>query len=361
MLGVKAVPAIGGIAHYVEELGAHLAQRGHEVTVYCRPHYLEGPSTTYRGMQRVNVRGLKGKHLDALTHTLASAVRALGQGFDIVHVHGVGPGCVAPLLRLARRSRTVVTVHGIDWQREKWSRTAGALIHFGARVANAATHAVTAVSESVRDEYERNTGRKALYISTGVVPAELIETQELAQFDLRADEYILAVARLVPEKGLHYLVEAFEGLDTPKKLVIAGDARDGDIYAKRLLARAGDRIRFLGYVTGRPLAELYSNAYLFVQPSDLEGLSISVLEALSYGRCVLASDIAPNVEALGGCGYTFRAGDVQDLREKMLALLDHPADVAARAAEGREYILAQRSWETTTDHFEALYNRLLGR
>ena len=359
MLGVKSVPAIGGIAHYVEELGARLALRGHEVTVYCRAHYLDQPSGPYRGMARVVTRGIRGRHFDALTHTATATLHAMRSGAQIAHIHGIGPGCAAPLFRAKPRVRVIATVHGPEWRASKWGALAGTTIGLGARLADSSLDAVTAVSEAVQVEYQALTGRCPRYIPTGVSIPELVGARDILEMGLSAGGYIFCAARLVPEKGIHYLTEAFRDLDTDKQLVIAGDAPHDGPYVRRLREQVGSNVRFVGYVTGRLLSELYSNALFYVQPSQIEGLSISVLESLSYGRCVLASDIPTNIEALAGCGCTFRSGDVNDLRAKIRLLLDNPAQCEAEFTRTRTYLARERSWDTTTDQFEELYEAVL--
>ncbi len=362
MLGVKAVPAIGGIARYVEELGSRLAERGHEVTVYCRPHYMgDDNGKYYKGMKRIVTRGLKGKHLDALTHTFTAALHALRQDYDILHIHGCGPGVVAPLLSLRKNARIVLTIHGLDWQRAKWSKPASWLMYKGAAFSIRWCHKLVAVGGHIRDFYREQWNCEIEVIPTGVNLPHLPAPKLIHQLGLKQQQYIFCAARFVPEKGLHYLLDAFNSLDTDMKLVIAGDWAYEDEYVKRLLASRNGRVVFPGYVKGRLLAELYAHCYVYVQPSLLEGLSISVLEALSYGCCVLASDIPANLEALGPCGYTFKAGDTDSLREQLSWLLTHPDDVQAEFEKARSYIARERNWDITADRYEALYLGLLGR
>jgi glycosyltransferase involved in cell wall biosynthesis len=291
MLGAKAVPAIGGIAGYIEAVGARLAERGHEVTVYCRPHFLEGESGDYRGMKRVVTGGLRGKHLDASTHTLTAALHALGSDYDVLHIHGAAPGLIAPLLQLRPRGQIVTTLHGLDWTGRKWGTVASSLMYAAARVGGRSADEVTAVSRWVSSECQERLGREATYIPTGVSLAQAAPPEQLYSLGIYPGEYVFCASRLVPEKGVHYLVEAFSKLRTDKMLVIAGACPYEDPYVKKLQESAGGNVAWVGYVKGRLLAELYTNAYLYVQPSETEGLPLSVLEALSYGRCVVASDI----------------------------------------------------------------------
>jgi len=366
MLGVKAVPCAGGIAAYTEQLGKRLVERGHEVTVYCRRQYLDGDagSSTLRphnGLRRRVTPGLCGKYLDAITHTFTSALDSLRQDYDVVHIHGSAPAVVTPLLRLRPKRPIVVTIHGLDWQGGKW----GPLARGGMRLAASASvwfaHELTVVSQGLQRFYRDNFGRETTYIPTGVELPEILPPREIKDtWNLDTDDYLLFVGRLTPEKGLRYLLSAYETLDCEKKLVIVGDANFKDPYVDDLRKHASDDVVFTGYRKGRTLAELFSNAYLYIQPSTLEGISVAVLEALSYGRCVLASDIPGNREALGECGYTFEMGNVDDLRSKLAMLVDDPNAVAAQYSVARDYVRREHNWERATDQFEELYRRVVG-
>lgn len=359
MLGAKAVPAIGGIAGYVEEVGARLADRGHEVTVYCRPHFLDGDCDDYRGMQRVLTTGLRGKHLDATSHTLTSVLHALHRDYDILHIHGAAPAMFGSLLHFKPHGYVVTTLHGLDWSGTKWGGAASRAMYAAARLGVAAADRVTAVSRWVRDQAQTRLHCDAEFIPTGVNFPQLMPPQELQTLGVEPGSYLFCASRLVPEKGVHYLLEAFSELDTDKRLVIAGNCPYEDPYVTHLQELANDRVIFAGYAKGRLLAELYSNAYLYVQPSEMEGLPLSVLEALSYGRCVVASDIPQNKEALGPCGHTFASTDPLALRRQLAYLLNRPDVVGAQFARSRDYVRRERDWEITTDRYESLYEGLI--
>ncbi|MGC9319695.1 MAG: glycosyltransferase family 4 protein [Armatimonadota bacterium] len=364
MLGVKAIPCPGGICTYTEQIGSRLVARGHEVVVYCRRQYLPddetSPISPHRGVRRRLSPGLRGKYFDAVTHTLSSALDALVRDFDVVHVHGSAPAVVAPLLRLRRGRPVVVTIHSLDWTGAKWGSLATAAMRAAARVPIAFAHEMTVVSRQLRDFYQRTFGRETTYIPSGVEIPELLPANEIHErWGLEPGEYLLFVGRLTPEKGLEYLLSAYNAIDTDKKLVIVGGTNFRDPYVERLRQQAGPNVVFTGYQHGSVLAELFSNAYLYVQPSTLEALSMAVLEALSYGRCVLASDIPGNLEALGDgqCGRTFMSADADDLRRVLAELLACPYVVADQFGVARRYVAREYDWEKTTDGFEAVYER----
>ncbi len=367
MLGVKAVPCAGGIPAYTEQLGKRLVERGHEVTVYCRRQYIDddtGSSTLrpHHGLKRRITSGLRGKYLDAISHTFTAALDSLRRDYEIIHIHGSAPAVVAPLLRVRPSRPIVVTIHGLDWQGDKWGPLAARVMRLAASTSVRFAHELTVVSRSLQQFYRDNFGRETSYIPTGVELPEILPPREIKDmWNLDTGNYLLFVGRLTPEKGLSYLLSAYKTLDTGKKLVIVGDANFKDPYVDDLKRCATDDVIFTGYRKGRILAELFSNAYLYIQPSTLEGMSMAVLEALSYGRCVLASDILGNREALGECGYTFQVGNVDALRSKLAMLLDHPDLVAAQYDVARDYVRREHNWETTTDQFERLYHRVVGK
>ena len=360
MLGVKSIPYGGGITTYTAEIGRRLVSRGHQVTVYCRPHYLDDPRCgEYSGIRRKLSPGFEGKHLDAPSHTFTAALDSLFRDYAILHIHGLAPGFVGPMVRAFSRKRVVLTVHACDWMGSKWGPVARRCMQGVVGIALRSAHAVTTVSRGLQQYLKTERGCQASYTPPGVTVPELTPPGEILKRGIEPNRYVLCVSRLMPEKGIHYAVEAFERLGTDFTLVIAGDCPYNSAYVDELRAHASDRIRFLGRVSGRLLEELYSHAYAFVQPSDLEGLSIAVLEALSFGRCVLASDIPQNLEGLGGHGYTFEAGNVDDLAARLEWLLANPAAVEQEFAGARQYVAASYNWDRTVDVFEGVYEACL--
>ena len=360
IMGCKAIPAMGGIETYVEQVATHLAARGHEVSVYCRRHHVDGEVTgEYKGVRRLYTKGFGGKFADAPSHTLTAALDAMRRGFDVLHVHGSAQGFVAPLLRLAPRMPVVVTIHALDWQGSKWDGLASRLMRMAAGIPVRHATELVGVANTLRDYYREKFGRDLRVIPAGVDIPRLVEPEAIHRWGLQGDDYILCVARLVPEKGCHYLVDAYLKTHTDKKLVIAGACPYEDHYTRKLLSHADDRIIFTGFVNGRALQELYSNASLYVQPSELEGLPLAVLEAMSYGRCVLASDIPGSVEALSGNGFTFSSRSTDDLARKMRELLADPDTMRTAGERARNHVSRARTWAKSADAHELLYEAVV--
>jgi glycosyltransferase involved in cell wall biosynthesis len=356
MVGLKGVPFPAGIENFTEQVGARLAERGHEVTVYVRPYVDVGDS--YRGMRIKRLASVNTKHLDAASHTFLATLAIAFSDADIAHYHALGPSVLSGIPRL-RRIRTIAHVHGLDWQRAKWSGFAKTCLRGGEYAAAHFPNRTIAISRALKQYFETRYGRYVDYVPTGVERYPYREPREIRKWGLDKEDYVLFLSRLVPEKGCHYLLEAFSGIQTDKKLVIAGPASHSKEYAQRLERAGGDNIIFTGVVGGRLLEELFANAYLFVLPSEIEGLPHALLQALSFGRCVLASDIEANVEAMGDCGLTFASRSVGDLRKKLRYLIENPEAVVERATGARMHVESNYSWDAIVDQLEDVYRRCL--
>jgi len=358
MLGLKGIPFPAGIENFTEEVGWRLAARGHELTVYVRP-YVDVPNI-YRGMRIRRAPSIATKHLDALSHTFLASLDLLFADLDVVHYHALGPSVFSWVPRL-RGLKTLVHVHGLDWQRAKWSRFASQCLKAAELSAMHFPHRTLAISDELKRYLEANYHKRVDYVPTGVNRYGYREPREIAKWGLEKDSYILFLSRLVPEKGCHYLIDAYNRLRSPqKRLVIAGPCTGEHAYCATLRQHAGPNIVFTDAVVGETLEELFSNAYIFVLPSEIEGLSHALLQALSHGRCVLASDIAPNLEALGECGVTFRSGDVSDLQRKLEHLLNDPGFVADSGTRARDRVEQHYVWDRVVDRLESIYAELCG-
>lgn len=361
MIGQKGIPATyGGIERHVEEIAVRLVERGHEVDVFSRLYYSHQRGM-YRGVRIRRLPSVNTKHLDTITHCALSTAATLFHRYDIVHYHALGPSVFAGLPRTVG-SKTVVTVHGLDWERGKWGRVAARFLRSCEIPAIRFPDRTIVVSKTLKEYFARKYGIDTAMIPNGANPGVHRSVNKLKKYGLDQHRYILFVGRLVPEKGCHHLLEAFRKLDTDARLVMAGGSSFSDGYVESLeKIRGGDeRIVMLGYVYGDILDELWTNAYMVVQPSILEGLSISLIEAISHGKCVLASDIPENIEVISDCAMTFQARDVDDLRGKMGLLLAHPGMVAEIAEKCRLHAEHHYSWSRIVEATEAVYLDLIG-
>jgi glycosyltransferase involved in cell wall biosynthesis len=356
MLGLKGVPYPAGIEAITEQIGWRLVERGHEVTVYNRPYVVAGEY--YRGMKIRRLPSLDTKHFDTLSHTFLSSFDVLSAGVDIVHVHALGPSVFSLIPRLCG-IKTIVHVHALDWKRAKWNRFAQLCLRSGEYAAAYFPHRTIVISSTLKDYFEGKFHRRVDVVPNSVDLYDYRPPQEIKKWGLDKENYILFLARLVPEKGCHYLIEAFEKIATPIKLVIAGESSHTDNYAAALRSTSPPGVIFTGLVGGAVLEELYSNAYFYVLPSELEGSPLSLLEAMSFGRCPLTSDIPELVEPLGGCGLTFKNKDAADLRGKIEFLLRNPDFVRAESRKARARVIEHYIWDRSVDRLEQIYAECL--
>jgi len=359
-LAVKNIMRGGGIEKYTMELGSRLVQRGHEVTVYTMRHYGDVPER-YLGMRIVSVPSFAMPCLQKLSCSAAAAIdSSWKKKYDIVHFHSFAPGAFAWLPRL-RGAKCVLQLHSLEWKRKRWGTFGSSVVKVLEKLALSQSHIYTAVSRTQCDFYRKNRDVEMEYIPTAAEVKPKTEAREIYRLGLEPNKYVLFACRLVPEKGAHYLVSAFRRLKTDMKLVIAGDAQGADEYRKKLfdLAEGDPRILFPGFVEGRLIEELFSHCYVYVQPSEVEGLSLSILEAMSYGKCCLVSDILENLEAIGNAGFYFANGNVDELVCRLHWLLQNREQVEAVSVEAKERIRQHYSWQSISEQIEKLYLSIL--
>lgn len=363
MFGQKRLSREGGIEIVVKELCTRLVQDGYPVTCYNRSgHHVSGAEydqkTEYEGICQKKVPTIEGKGLAAVSSSFFAALFSAMGRYDVVHIHAEGPAFFAWLPKLFRK-RVVVTIHGIDWQREKWKSGFGSkFIRQGEKNAVKYADEIIVLSKGVQTYFKDTYGRETRFIPNGVNRPELRAARQIAaKFGLEKDSYILFLGRLVPEKGIRYLVEAFKQVKTDKKLVIAGGSSDTESFMEELkeLAKSDERILFTDFVQGEILDELYSNAYLYTLPSDLEGMPLSLLEAMSYGNCCLVSNIPECTEVVEDKALIFKKSDVNDLRKKLQEACDEPEKVKALKEEAADFICRKYNWDEVVKETLELY------
>jgi glycosyltransferase involved in cell wall biosynthesis len=357
--GRGVVSKYSGIETYYEQVGKRLAERGHEVTIYCRNHFTPPKSGQYNGMRLVRLPTIRSKHLETVVHTILSTAHALTHQYDIVHYHALGPALFSCIPRILG-TKTAVTVQGLDWQRKKWGRLASAVLRWGEYASVKFPDATMVVSQALRARYDEAHGARTSYVANGGLLRERREPRDILEWGLNPGRYILFLGRFSPEKGCHLLVDAFEQLQTDVQLVMAGASSYCDEYSRELRKHASDRIRMLDWVSGETLDELLTNAMIFVLPSDLEGLSLALLDAMGAGLCVLTSDVPENREVVDGAGFTFRRGNAADLAERMKFLIANPAVREAAGEAAKRRICEEYSWDKIAAEIEEVYFDVLG-
>jgi glycosyltransferase involved in cell wall biosynthesis len=357
--GRGVVSKYSGIESYYEEVGRLLAEKGHEVTVYCR-NYFTPDLAEHNGMKLVRLPTVRSKHLETVIHTLLSTAHALTRRYDLVHYHALGPALFSFIPRLLGM-KTAVTVQGLDWQRRKWGRLASWVLRLGEKASVRLPNGTMVVSRALQQRYRAVHKKETLYVPNGGVLRDRREPRKILEWGLEPGRYILFLGRFSPEKGCHFLVEAFEQIETDVKLVMAGASSYCDAYSRGLREHASDRIRMLDWVSGETLDELLTNAMIFVLPSDLEGLSLALLDAMGAGLCVLTSDVPENREVVDGAGFTFQRGSSADLADRLEFLISNPAIREAAGRTARKRIEQEYQWQKITDDIERAYAKILGR
>ncbi|WP_426742753.1 glycosyltransferase family 4 protein [Mediterraneibacter faecis] len=365
MFGQKRLSREGGIEIVVKELCTRMAKNGYTVTCYNRSgHHVSGAEydkkTEYEGINQKCVPTIEKKGLAAVSSSFFAALYSAFGKYNVVHIHAEGPAFFSWLPKLLGK-RVIVTVHGLDWQREKWKSGFGSkFIKQGEKNAVKYADEIIVLSKGVHDYFRNQYGRETRFIPNGVNRPEIRKAELITdKFGLTKDSYILFLGRLVPEKGIRYLVEAFKNVKTEKKLIIAGGSSDTDSFMKELkeLAKDDKRIIFTGFVQGQMLEELYSNAYIYTLPSDLEGMPLSLLEAMSYGNCCLVSDIQECTEVVEDKALIFKKSNVQDLQNKLQEACDRTEKVMELKQQAADYICKKYNWDDVVEETLKLYRR----
>ncbi|WP_243177544.1 glycosyltransferase family 4 protein [Clostridium hominis] len=360
MIGQKGIPSrAGGVEVHVEEIAAGLCEKDVQVDVYARKSYCDEINDKYRGINIKYIPSINTKSLDAITYTFLATIYALFLGYDVIHYHALGPSSMAWLPRLFG-IKVVCTVHGLDWQREKWGVFGKLYLKFGEFIIAKFANEIIVLTNSMKKHFKEKWNRDSTVISNGVYIEKNIAADIITdKYQLTKDSYILFLARLVPEKGAHYLINAYKKLKTDKKLVIVGGSSYTNDYVNSLYKLAGsdNNIIFTGFVKGKELEELYSNAYVYVLPSEIEGLPISLLEALSYGNCCIASDIDEICETMKEYGLYFKKGSDEMLSKVLYEILDNKGLVARYKDSSKGFVLSEYNWKDKVVDTLEVYNK----
>lgn len=370
VIGHKRIPSReGGIEIVVGELSSRMASRGNKVVVYNRKsehiagkgYNADNSLKQWKGVDIKWVPTPNSAKLNAIVYSALAAARAVFRKYDIIHFHAEGPAAMVLLAKLFKK-KTVVTVHGLDWQRSKWGGFATKFLKFGEKTAAKYADEIIVLSENVKNYFKNTYNRNTNYIPNGIEKPDLASASIIGEkYSLKKDGYILYLGRVVPEKGIHYLIEAYNSLNTSMPLVIAGGASHTVEYENQIheTAKGNKNIIFTGFVQGAELAELYSNAYIYCLPSDLEGMPISLLEAMSYGNCCLTSNIDECTEVCVNNAVYFEKGNAADLRDKLDYLIKNPQIVSSYKEKARDYICNKYNWDDVCDKTLQLYKNII--
>ena len=373
MFGHKRIPSReGGVEIVVEELATRMIEKGNRVICYNRKgHHVSGAefdgqtNRSYKGIKIVPVWTLDKKGLAAMTSSFFAALKVIRSNTDVVHIHAEGPAAMCGLIKIlsrknkeGKKKKVIVTIHGLDWQRAKWGGFATKYIRWGEKQAVKYADNIIVLSKGVQKYFKQTYNRDTEFIPNGVSKPEIRKADEIKRiWGLEKDSYVLFLGRIVPEKGLRYLIQAWKNISTDKKLIIAGGTSDTQDFVVELkkMSASDDRIVFVGFQQGRILEELYSNAYIYTLPSDLEGMPLSLLEAMSYGNCCVVSNIDECAEVVEDNAVVFEHSNVNELRRVLQELLNSPEKVQRYKNEASEFIIGKYNWDDVVDKTLELY------
>lgn len=367
MIGHKRIPSReGGVEIAVEEISTRLVKEGYKVDAYNR----KGKNVQdkkadrekkkikeYKGVKIITIPTINKKGIDALLYSFFASIRSLFGKYDVLHYHAEG-SCAMLWIPHLFKKKIVVTIHGLDWQRSKWGGLASRYIKFGEKLAVKYADEIIVLSKNVQKYFKETYSRDTVFIPNGVNKPAIREPNIIkTKYGLDKKEYILFLARIVPEKGLHYLIEAYKKIDTSKKLVIAGGASHTNDYLEKIKKQVNEdsRIIMTGFVQGEELEELYSNCYIYCLPSEVEGMPLSLLEAMSYGCNCLVSNIEENTQVCEQMGWIFESGNVEDLKVNLEKLLN--SNKLIQKKEISKYILEKYNWENVVKNTKKLYEK----
>lgn len=365
IIGHKRIPSNeGGIEKGVEQHAVRMVKLGHQVDVYNRMgHNIFGKKYDnpklkyYKGVRIITIPTMPNK-LNVPIYSFLATIRALFGKYDVISYRGSG-SCVMMNIAKLFGIRCIASLHGIDSQREKWGKFAKWYLSLGEKSAAKNADVCLVLSKNMQKYIKDTYGINSVIFTNGIDKPKLLSPNIIKQkYNLHKNEYILSLGRIVPEKALHYLIDAFKRCSTNKKFVIAGGKEKNSNYYNQLqeLAKDDNRIIFTGFVVGDEICELYSNAYMFVLPSNLEGMANTLLEAMSYGLCCLVSDISENTEVVTDKAVIFNKGNTEDLHLKLQYLLDNPDIVKNYADNSSEYILDRYNWDNVVDQMIKIYS-----
>lgn len=362
LIGQKGIPAKqGGIERHVEELSTRLAEAGFDISVYSRPYYSGQNAKKYKNVKLINLPSLNTKNLDAISHTFISTLHALFQNYDVIHYHGVGPSLLSWMPRIFNpKTKVVSTFHCLDRKHQKWNWFAKLMLSMGERSACKFPHQTITVSKTLKKYCEYRFDKSTVYIPNGVsLSRDKANLGILNEYGLVKDNYIFTASRLVRHKGIHTLIEAYNKIKTDKKLVIAGEGANTYEYVKELnqLASGNKNIIFVGEQTNGNLKALFENAYLFVQPSEAEGLSIALLESISYGLPTIVSDIEENMEVVGKLTMSFKNKNSTDLAQKLEFALNNTDKIKSNALLAKKIVDKEYDWHNIINQTIGLYKQ----
>lgn len=358
ILGTRGIPAnYGGFETFAEECAARLAERGHSVTVYCRSHYVAKTLKRHRGADLVVLPTLEWKYTDTVAHCALSVMHALPRRFDVILICNAANSPFAWIPRLFG-TKVIVNVDGIERLRRKWNRIGRAYYRVCEYLSLWFPDAIVTDAESIRQYYRDRHGHDSTFIPYGAVTQKPPGRSALDSLGLAPGEYFLYVSRFEPENNPHLVVAAFEKVQTPRRLVMLGDAPYSRTYIRQLKDTRDPRIVFPGAIYGERYRELLANAFCYIHATEVGGTHPALIEAMGQGNIVVANGTPENAEVVGSSGLLYRKNDGEDLARLLQQIVDCPDKFAPLKAAALQRASAAYSWDAVVSRYEQLFARL---
>jgi len=359
VLGTRGIPATySGFETCVEQVASRLVKREHKVTVYCRTNHLSYAREYYKEIKLVKLPTISNKYLDTFFHTLISVLHLLiiSNNVHVILIFGVGNAIFCLPFRVFKK-KVIINVDGLDWKRKKWGRFAKWYLRICEYWAVLFANEVITDSDVIRQYYSNKYNKTTHMIAYGAYTEKSRKQDFLAKLRLEQNRYILFVGRLVPENCIHHLIKAYNLLNTNLKLVIVGGSSYSNKYVLSLKSVANSNTLFTDYVFGEDYKQIVSNAYIFVESSEVGGTHPALLEAMGMGNCTLVNNTPANLETIGNAGLFYEGNKEHiDLAEKLEHLIENPHTVEKYKKLAVERIKKFYSWESVTDKYEKLIN-----
>ena len=361
IMGIRGIPAnYGGFETFAEELSTRLVQKGHHVTVYGRSNTIQYKEKFYRGVELVILPTISHKYFDTIAHTFLCVFHVLAKKFDIVLICNSANAIFSFIPRLSGK-KVVVNVDGLEWQRHKWNIAGQLFYRVSECLASILPSQVVTDSTFIREYYLKRFKKFSTYIPYGAPTQKVLSTEVLNKFNVEPKRYILYVSRLEPENNAHLVVKAFEKVKTDLNLIIVGDAPYNSTYIQNIKKTKDSRIIFTGYVFGKGYKEFQSNAYCYVQATEVGGTHPALLEAMGYGNCVLANKVPEHLEVLRDSGLYYKKNDIDELQRQLQYIVDHPEIVDIYRERAKKRIESAYTWEKITYQYEQLFYAMTER
>ena len=361
ILGTRGIPAsYGGFETFAEHLSTRLVARGHEVTVYCRSHYVSPRQLEYHGVRLKVLPTIRHKYFDTVVHTFLSALHAISARYDAVLICNCANAPFSPILRLSG-TPVAINVDGLEHKRKKWGWLARRYYRFAEYLSTLLPNEMVTDAQVIQDYYLARHNASSTMIAYGSEVERRTDRDMVRKWRVEPNRYVLYVSRLEPENNAHLVIEAFKKVRTAYRLLIVGDAPYAEQYINSLKARArGDkRIIFTGFVFGQDYRALQQNAYCYVHATEVGGTHPALLEAMGYGNCVLTLATPENIEVVGEAGVPYI--DDYDLAEKLKRVLRDGSLVQAYRHRAQQRVKKHYDWETVVDQYEQLFARMSGQ